>query len=68
MSKSDSTQLTSDKIDPDQEADSPIVVPSFGWNAYAEVVNGRLAMLAIVGLLALEWFSKQDLLSWLGLW
>ena len=41
--------------------------PSFGWNPYAELVNGRVAMLAIVGVLVLEWFTNQDIWTWLGL-
>lgn len=41
--------------------------PSFGWNSYSELINGRVAMLAILGLVLLEWFTKQDLFTWLGL-
>jgi Chlorophyll A-B binding protein len=43
------------------------VEPSFGWNAYAELVNGRFAMVGFVVLLGLEFFTGQDLWTWLGL-
>ncbi|MEM9218440.1 MAG: chlorophyll a/b-binding protein [Cyanobacteria bacterium P01_F01_bin.150] len=41
--------------------------PAFGWTSYAEQINGRFAMLGIVVLLALEFFTHQDFFSWLGL-
>ena len=41
--------------------------PAFGWTPYAELINGRFAMLGFVGLLLLEFLTKQDLLTWLGL-
>ena len=43
------------------------VEPSFGWNLYAEQVNGRFAMVGFVLLLLLELVTGQDLLTWLGL-
>ncbi|MEG4405638.1 chlorophyll a/b-binding protein [Microcoleus sp. MON2_D5] len=41
--------------------------PAFGWNAYAEQINGRFAMVGFVGLLLLEFFTRQDFFTWLGL-
>lgn len=41
--------------------------PAFGWTEYAERINGRIAMIGFVGLLLLEFFTHQDLLTWLGL-
>lgn len=41
--------------------------PSFGWNVYAEQINGRFAMVGFVLLLAIEFFTGEDLLTWLGL-
>lgn len=40
--------------------------PSFGWNAYAERINGRFAMVGFVALLLLEFVTRQDFLTWLG--
>lgn len=41
--------------------------PAFGWTAYAELINGRFAMLGFVALLLLEFFTHQDFFTWLGL-
>ncbi|MGC9526562.1 MAG: chlorophyll a/b-binding protein [Limnospira sp.] len=41
--------------------------PSFGWTSYAEQINGRFAMVGFVILLLLEFFTGQDLWTWLGL-
>ncbi len=41
--------------------------PAFGWTAYAEQLNGRFAMIGFVSLLALEFFTRQDFFTWLGL-
>ncbi|NEQ40379.1 MAG: high light inducible protein [Okeania sp. SIO3I5] len=41
--------------------------PAFGWNTYAERINGRFAMVGFLILLLLEIFTNQDLFSWLGL-
>lgn len=41
--------------------------PAFGWTPYAEQINGRFAMLGFVALLILEFFTRQDFFTWLGL-
>ncbi|GAB4285074.1 MAG: hypothetical protein Fur0025_16340 [Oscillatoriaceae cyanobacterium] len=41
--------------------------PKMGFNEYAERLNGRAAMLGFVVALAIEYFTGQGLLSWLGL-
>ncbi|NEN88925.1 MAG: high light inducible protein [Okeania sp. SIO3H1] len=41
--------------------------PAFGWNTYAERINGRFAMVGFFILLLLELFTHQDFFSWLGL-
>lgn len=55
------------KTEIDSKIPIPPVEPSFGWNAYAETVNGRFAMVGFVGLLLLELITGQDLWTWLGL-
>lgn len=49
--------------------DSPSVnpEPAFGWTSYAEQINGRFAMIGFAALVILEFFTKQDLFTWLGL-
>jgi hypothetical protein len=41
--------------------------PKFGFNEYAERLNGRAAMVGFVLTVAIEYFTGQSLLSWLGL-
>ena len=41
--------------------------PKFGFNDYAERLNGRAAMIGFVLTLGIEYSTKQGLLSWLGL-
>ncbi|MGC1245193.1 MAG: chlorophyll a/b-binding protein [Spirulinaceae cyanobacterium] len=50
-----------------KESSSPETEPSFGWNIYAEKINGRFAMIGFVALLLLELFTHQDFFTWLGL-
>lgn len=41
--------------------------PAFGWTPYAELINGRFAMIGFVALLVLELVTRQDFFTWLGL-
>lgn len=41
--------------------------PAFGWTPYAEQINGRFAMVGFVALLLLEFFTRQDFFTWLGM-
>ena len=41
--------------------------PKFGFNNYAERLNGRAAMIGFVVALSIEFSTGQGLLSWLGL-
>lgn len=41
--------------------------PAFGWNRYAERINGRFAMVGFGALLLLELVTGQTFFSWLGL-
>jgi len=40
--------------------------PAFGWTSYAEIINGRFAMIGFIALLILELFTRQDFFTWLG--
>ncbi len=49
-------------------AETPVEPPpTFGFNAYAERLNGRFAMIGFTILLLLEVLTGQDLFTWLGL-
>ena len=37
-----------------------------GWTKYAEIINGRFAMIGFVSLLAIEVSIKHDVIGWLG--
>ena len=41
--------------------------PKFGFNDYAERLNGRAAMIGFIITLGIEYFTGQGLLTWLGL-
>jgi hypothetical protein len=41
--------------------------PKFGFNDYAERLNGRAAMVGFVVTLAIEYTTGKGLLEWLGL-
>jgi Chlorophyll A-B binding protein len=57
----------SEKKAPAAETPKNPTDPAFGWTIYAEQVNGRFAMMGFVVLLAIELFTKQDIITWLGL-
>jgi Chlorophyll A-B binding protein len=46
---------------------NPSDEPAFGWTAYAELINGRFAMIGLVGLLLLEAITHQDFFTWLNI-
>jgi Chlorophyll A-B binding protein len=66
QNKSEVKSIVTTKTESEAKVSTPIE-PSFGWNAYAETVNGRFAMLGFVVLLLLELLTGQDLWTWLGL-
>ncbi len=54
---------------PDLEKENLVTQPqpAFGWTSYAELINGRFAMIGFFALLILELFTHQDFFTWLGL-
>tara|TARA_Y100001968_G_scaffold249924_1_gene234871 strand:+ start:760 stop:1002 length:243 start_codon:yes stop_codon:yes gene_type:complete len=42
-------------------------IPEFGWSSYAERINGRFAMIGLVGVLLIEAISKISFLEWAGI-
>ncbi|MDJ0694730.1 MAG: chlorophyll a/b-binding protein [Mastigocoleus sp. MO_167.B18] len=41
--------------------------PKFGFNEYAERLNGRAAMIGFLIMIAIEYFTDKGVLTWLGL-
>jgi hypothetical protein len=61
-----------DKLMPVMTPPQPSVTPKldspkFGFNDYAERLNGRAAMIGFVLMLAIEYLTGEGILSWLGL-
>ncbi|WP_088892616.1 chlorophyll a/b-binding protein [Leptolyngbya ohadii] len=55
-------------VSPSQSTITPnLPEPKFGFNGYAERLNGRAAMIGFVATIAIEYLTGQGLLSWLGL-
>ena len=42
-------------------------VPAFGWSAYAELINGRFAMIGFLAVVIVEAISHDTFLHWAGL-
>lgn len=60
----DEKPLVSKSATPSEPSSAP--EPAFGWTSYAELINGRFAMIGFVALLLLEFFTHQDFFTWLG--
>jgi hypothetical protein len=41
--------------------------PKFGFNEYAERLNGRAAMIGFILMVVIEYVTNQGVLAWLGL-
>jgi Chlorophyll A-B binding protein len=44
-----------------------LVVTRFGFNRFAEQLNGRVAMVGFAALLIIEYITGQNPLAWMGL-
>ncbi len=60
------TQKTSQTAVTAEPSPNPQPEPALGWTVYAEQLNGRFAMIGLVLLLVLEFFARQDFITWLG--
>ncbi|MEO1148771.1 MAG: chlorophyll a/b-binding protein [Cyanobacteria bacterium J06638_22] len=54
------------EAEPSTPPTSTDVEPAFGWTRYAEVINGRFAMLGFILVLLIELITHQDFITWLG--
>jgi uncharacterized MAPEG superfamily protein len=44
-----------------------LVITRFGFNRFAEQLNGRAAMMGFAALLLIEYVTGQNPLAWMGL-
>ena len=61
------TQLAEIMTEPEPTITPKLDDPKFGFNDYAERLNGRAAMIGFVLALLIEFLTGQGLLTWLGL-
>jgi Chlorophyll A-B binding protein len=54
-------------VAPQPTVQPKLVVTRFGFNRFAEKLNGRAAMMGFAALLAIEYFTGQNPLALLGL-
>ncbi|MBF2079807.1 MAG: high light inducible protein [Synechococcales cyanobacterium T60_A2020_003] len=53
---------------PEPDTEQPLEpAPAFGWTRYAELINGRFAMIGFAALIVIELLTHQDFFSWIGL-
>ena len=58
-------QIGENKLD-----EKPITIEDeykFGWSSYAEITNGRFAMIGFIAIILIELFSQQSFLKWAGI-
>ena len=63
----DTASASAAETETPKAAETTIEAPSFGWNDYAERLNGRFAMIGFAALLITQLFTRQDFWSWIGL-
>lgn len=54
-------------IEPQPTQTPKLEEPKFGFNEYAERLNGRAAMIGFTLTILIEYITGQGLLTWLGL-
>ncbi len=63
----ESINVDSEEIKIDQESIETEDKYQFGWSPYAEITNGRFAMIGFLAIILIELFSKQSFLNWAGI-
>ncbi|NJN76603.1 MAG: hypothetical protein HC796_10995 [Synechococcaceae cyanobacterium RL_1_2] len=61
MADTETKTVTEPKVTPD------LPEPKFGFNHYAEILNGRMAMIGFILALGIEYITGQGVMTWLGL-
>jgi Chlorophyll A-B binding protein len=58
--------MTSKSTPPKPTVSPTVEDPKFGFNGYAERLNGRAAMIGFVAAIVIEAIAHQGVLTWLG--
>ena len=71
--KSDNDTLENKNLDFEDEGVNKITknteddIYRFGWSKYAEITNGRFAMVGFLSIILIELLSNQSFLKWAGI-
>ena len=68
--KNNNTDLIYEKTGESKLDEKPIAIEDkykFGWSSYAEITNGRFAMIGFIAIILIELFSQQSFLKWAGI-
>lgn len=71
--KSDNNTLENENFDFEDESVNKITKNTeddtyrFGWSKYAEITNGRFAMLGFLSIILIELLSNQSFIKWAGI-
>ena len=64
------TDFINEKAGENKLDEKPIAIEDeykFGWSSYAEITNGRFAMIGFLAIILIELFSRQSFLKWSGI-
>ena len=68
--KNNNTDLIYEKTGESKLDEKPIAIEDkykFGWSSYAEITNGRFAMIGFIAIILVELFSQESFLKWAGI-
>ena len=68
--KNNNTDFLYEKTGENKLDEKPIAIDDkykFGWSSYAEITNGRFAMIGFIAIILIELFSQQSFLKWAGI-
>lgn len=64
---SEETTTSKQPVEAESDATPPAPEPAFGWTSYAELINGRFAMIGFLAILIIELLTHQSFWVWLGI-
>ncbi len=70
IKNNNNTDFIYEKTGENKLDEKPITIEDeykFGWSSYAEITNGRFAMIGFIAIILIELFSQQSFLKWAGI-